>query len=204
MTVNDANVTVGFSGVGNGEINIVNGGVLTLDDSEMTIGQQNPGLAGRGSLNMGAGGRVIQTYTQDGNKTIVFHETSTFTVELSSDMANSEEAFVTAVNVYFHSGVTLEVKTGGIVFDKGDKFILFSADLSLTLESGAISVPSVVTPSDSNQTFSLEHRSGDNGYFNLVLVANAYPIPEPSTYALFGGLAAVGLAVLCRRRQRKA
>ena len=199
LTAIDTSIIVGRA-KGNGAINIHNGGVLTLEGSDMMIGQQTPlHPAGQGSLNIGAGGRVIQTGTANySDPMITFDETSTLTVELSPGMVNTIDAFVTAVNIRLNAHSKLKVKTGGVIFTVGDEFILFSTTDSFSQEPFSF-IDTAVSVVDGQQSFTFELR---NNGLDLVLVAGA-PIPEPSTYALLGGVGAVALALARRRRCRR-
>ena len=189
------NLYVGYEG--NGTISIEEGSLLKFDGSGMMVGSNN--FQGLGALTIRNGGRVVQ----ENYGTITFAETSTFSVYLDLETPNSSEAFVTANgSITVYAGAKLSVWTKGVLFSEGDEFILCSANSLFWAElgafDGAISVPSAVTPSDSEQTFTL---SVDGN--NLVLTADAYPIPEPSTYALLGGVGAVALALARRRRCRR-
>lgn len=66
-------------------------------------------------------------------------------------------------------------------------------------------VKGVFTADAATQTVTY-HGTGGSGYGILAAVAlseiPAIPIPEPATYAILGGFAALGLSVCCKRRHR--
>ena len=78
----------------------------------------------------------------------------------------------------------------GVVFAAGDTFTIMQAVRDLSYLSFGTSITDVGT----NQVFDI---SGDA--HNIILTAQA--VPEPSTYALMGGIGAVALAMLRRRRK---
>ncbi|MDR2430187.1 MAG: PEP-CTERM sorting domain-containing protein [Puniceicoccales bacterium] len=195
-----SNIYIGENG--NGHISVAEDGLLTFgsSSSSATIFVGSNSNHGLGTLRVSGSGRV-QEDLSGGDNSVYFTEKATFRVTLSEGRANSTDAFVSASNFNIYQGSKLEVDADGITFNEGDGFILFSAGNILWTEGGGVPfAPDAISVYNNDQNFTLELR---NSGLDLVLVAGA-PIPEPSTYALIGGAGVLGLAVLCRRRSRKA
>lgn len=93
-----------------------------------------------------------------------------------------------------NTGTCLTFNSGAFPFMSG-KFGI-TADLSAyeKITSAEIRIMSTSTKSSGGAAFALN---------NITVTGEVTPVPEPSTYALFGGLAFAGLALVARRRKQK-
>ncbi|MDR2429499.1 MAG: PEP-CTERM sorting domain-containing protein [Puniceicoccales bacterium] len=153
------------------------------------------------SLVIEAGSHIVNAATPQNVGWLTLTEYATLTVGLDGSMANAGVG-VAPIQVRTDAySAKLSVDANGIWFDPGDEFTLVHSLIGVNCWFEGLIDPSVVT-SDTGQIFAMEARQVSAGYDDtIVLVATANAIPEPSTYALLGGVCAVALAVLRRRRR---
>ncbi|MDR2430358.1 MAG: PEP-CTERM sorting domain-containing protein [Puniceicoccales bacterium] len=187
----------------NSSVNSGSGRMVVDGSSSLLLGRSPRIVVGGtspGDLVVSAGGTIQGDARTGSVNGINFAGFSTFSVGLDeASMANSLQAPVNVNNVSIGLGAKLSVDTNGHWLTPGDEYLVIQ---TLGGVSGYFDglINSVIVTSDTGQIFDVEYRGMNR---DVVLIPTANAIPEPSTYALLGGVCALALALL-RRRRRKA
>ncbi|MDR2429873.1 MAG: PEP-CTERM sorting domain-containing protein [Puniceicoccales bacterium] len=157
----------------------VNANYFNLDD------QNSPGESGHLYITNGG---ILEVYSS-----VNLGQQALVSIDLDGLAASGTPSIIIHGDLFINSpGALLEVESGQI-YAPGTEFNIMEV-----FGSGGVDPylfgPSFVAPVTGQEFLA----SGDGT--NIILTAQA--IPEPSTYALIGGVGAVALALLARRRRR--
>ncbi|MBC2595286.1 PEP-CTERM sorting domain-containing protein [Ruficoccus amylovorans] len=141
----------------------------------------------------------------------LYGETENFTTSALTDKASFGVTNGSITGGDYHSiQFTTEYGTENLTDDTIYEYTLLS--LNITLEpvyfNGAASLTTPPSELDlslydlENSQTGLKIYTTDMGWSNTPLRGNINPVPEPSTYALMGGVAMLGLAALRRRKAK--
>jgi fibronectin-binding autotransporter adhesin len=169
-------------------------------------------VAGIGTLRPGVAAGEIGTLTFSVNatKTVKISIGAKFVVDLNAVTKTSDLLVINGGQLTLENGsggVGLELVVGDGTVPDGTEFIIAKA-LDGASILGAFKDGVETVTADNGQVFDVLYQKGDTGNDEVVLKRGEAPpppppaVPEPSTYALCGGVGALLLAIWRKRRHR--
>ena len=179
---------VGGQGVLNAKhINIPYGHLYVFNGQ---VAAETIAVATGGRLIIGGNGRLLLQGSSPSDVSFTAAAGAKLTLDLQYGYGSN--VFVQGVLGGSYTGdLILEINAAGTILPEDTSFQIFN-DFPVTLASTTIVAP------DTHQEFTVEYHT--YGMNQTTWLKAGTVVPEPSTYALIGGLGVVALAVLRRRR----